>query len=282
VGDRLTVAAQPSKLVMSGDGQVWFAASGSVWRLEPGDRTPVHVDTVGFVHDMASLGSNVYVAREGKELFTGIVVPYQGPAGFRGDGVDVLACSLAGDPSIGGLWAAGCPNVVKIDVESGQMSLGKTTVIPMPIPETAGSTRWCLCDMTTGEGSLWVVGDAGDPRLWRIDRSGRIEATVELPVAPRSIAVAGGSAWVSAPLDDVVVQIDANTNRVVRQIDVGRGAAGVVAAGDAVWVANQLDGTVSRIDPATARVTEEIPVGGRPTELASGDRTIWVTIDESS
>jgi YVTN family beta-propeller protein len=87
---------------------------------------------------------------------------------------------------------------------------------------------------------------------------------------------------VSAPLDDVVVQIDANTNRVVRQIDVGRGAAGVVAAGDAVWVANQLDGTVSRIDPATARVTEEIPVGGRPTELASGDRTIWVTIDESS
>jgi serine/threonine-protein kinase len=283
VRDRLTVAAQPSKIVMSGDGQVWYAASGSVWRLDPSDGTPVHVDTVGFVHDLASLGSFVFVARDGKELFTGIVVSYEGPAGFRGDGVDVLACSLTADPSIGGLWAAGCPNVVKIGVQAGgQLSVGKTTPIPMPIPETASSTRWCLCDMTAGEGSLWVVGDAGDPRVWRIGPTGKVEATIDMPVAPRSIAVAGGSAWVSAPLDDVVVQIDTGTNRVVRRIDVGRGVAGVAAGGNAVWVANQLDGTVSRIDPATARVTDEVTVGGRPTELAFGDGTVWVTVDERS
>jgi YVTN family beta-propeller protein len=87
---------------------------------------------------------------------------------------------------------------------------------------------------------------------------------------------------VSAPLDDVVVQIDAGTNRVVRQIDVGRGAAGVVAGGNAVWVANQLDGTISRIDPGIAGVTDEVTVGGRPTELAFGDGTVWVTVDERS
>jgi YVTN family beta-propeller protein len=282
VRDRLTVAAQPSKIVLAPDGQVWYAASGSVWRLDPGDGTPVHVDTVGFVHDLASLGSSVFVARDGKELFTGIVVSYDWPAGFRGDGVDVLACSLAADRSIGGLWAAGCPNVVKIDVQGGQMSVGKTTVIPMPIPETASSTRWCLCDMAAGEGSLWVVGDAGDPRIWRIAPTGKIEATIDVPVAPRSIAVVDGSAWVSAPLDDTVVQIDTDTNRVVGQIDVGRGAAGVVAGGGAVWVANQLDGTVSRIDSATAEVTDEVTVGGRPTELAFGDGTVWVTVDERS
>jgi YVTN family beta-propeller protein len=279
VRQRVTVAARPSKIVTV-DGQVWYAASNALWRLDPSVGTPIHVDTVGFVHDLASLGSNVFVARDGKEPFTGIVVAYEGPAGFRGDGVDVLACSLAADPSIGGLWAAGCPNVVKIGLHGGQMSLAKTTVVPMPVPETASSTRWCLCDMTAGEGSLWVVGDAGDPRVWRIGRSGRIEATIDVPVAPRSIAVAGGSAWVSGPLDDVVVQIDTGTNRVVRQIDVGRGAAGVVAGGAAVWVANQLDGTVSRIDAATARLTDEIAVGGRPTELAVGDGTVWVTVDE--
>jgi YVTN family beta-propeller protein len=87
---------------------------------------------------------------------------------------------------------------------------------------------------------------------------------------------------VSAPLDDVVVQIDTRTNRVVRQVDVGRGAAGVVAGGDAVWVANQLDGTVSRIDPATARVTGQVTVEGRPSELAWDRGTVWVTVDESS
>jgi serine/threonine-protein kinase len=281
VRDRLTVAAQPSKIVTV-DGQVWYAANNALWRLDPSVGTPIHVDTVGFVHDLASLGSNVFVARDGKEPFTGIVVAYEGPAGFRGDGVDVLACSLAADRSIGGLWAAGCPNVVKVGLQGGQLSIGGTTVIPMPIPETAGSVRWCLCDMTAGEGSLWVVGDAGDPRVWRIGRSGKIEATIGVPVAPRSIAVTGGSAWVSSPLDDVVVQIDTETNRVVRQIDVGRGAAGVVAGGGAVWVANQLDGTVSRIDAATARVTDEIAVGGRPTELAVGEGTVWVTVDERS
>jgi YVTN family beta-propeller protein len=223
----------------------------------------------------------VFLARDGKELFSGVVVPYEG-AGFRGDGVAVLACSLAADPSIG-LWAAGCPNVVKIELQAGdRMRVGKTTVIPMPVPETANSTRWCLCDMAVGESSLWVAGDAGDPRIWRIAPSGKIEATIDLPVAPRSIAVAGGSAWVSAPLDDVVVEIDAGTNRVVRRIDVGRGAAGVVAGGNAVWVANQLDGTISRIDPATARVTDTVTVGGRPTELAFGDGTVWVTVDERS
>jgi serine/threonine-protein kinase len=281
VSDRIPVAARPSKLVAVG-GQVWYAADGAVWRLDPSIGTPVHVETVGFVHDLASLGSTVFVARDGKELFTGIVVAYESPAGFRGDGLDVLACSLAADPSIGGLWAAGCPDVVKIGLNGGQLSVAETTVIPMPIPETASSTRWCLCDMTAGEGSLWVVGDAGDPRIWRIDRAGRIEATIDLPVAPASIAVTGGSAWVSAPLDDVVVQIDTRTNRVVRQVDVGRGAAGVVAGGDAVWVANQLDGTVSRIDPATARVTGQVTVEGRPSELAWDRGTVWVTVDESS
>jgi YVTN family beta-propeller protein len=260
---------------------VWFAASGSLWRLDPSDGTPVHVETVGFVFDLASLGSTVFLAREGEELFSGVVVPYEG-AGFRGDGVAVLACSLAADPSIG-LWAAGCPNVVKLKLQAGSgITVGPTTVVPMPVPETATSTRWCLCDMAVGEGSLWVAGDAGDPRVWRIGGSGEIEATIELPVAPRSIAVTGGSAWVSAPLDDVVVQIDAGTNRVVRQIDVGRGAAGVVAGGNAVWVANQLDGTISRIDPGIAGVTDEVTVGGRPTELAFGDGTVWVTVDERS
>jgi serine/threonine-protein kinase len=280
VRERVTVAAKPSHVVIA-DGQVWFAASASLWRLDPSDGTPVHVETVGAVYDLASLGSTVFLAREGKEVFSGVVVPYEG-TGFRGDGVDVLACSLAADPSIG-LWAAGCPNVVKIELEAGnRLRVGKTTVIPMPVPESATSTRWCLCDMTVGEGSLWVVGDAGDPRVWRIGASGEIEATIVLPVAPRSIAVTGGSAWVSAPLDDVVVQIDAETNRVVRQIQVGRGAAGVVAGGNAVWIANQLDGTISRIDPATARVTNEVTVGGRPTELAFGDGTVWATVDERS
>jgi YVTN family beta-propeller protein len=92
--------------------------------------------------------------------------------------------------------------------------------------------------------------------------------------------VTAGSAWVSAPLDDVVVRVDTATNRVVGRVAVGRGPAGVAAGGGAVWVASQLDGTVSRIDPATGRVTDRITVGGRPSELFFAGGSLWVTVDE--
>jgi YVTN family beta-propeller protein len=277
VVDRFAVPAEPTHVAVA-RGEAWFAAEGAVWKLDPRGGVPVEVEKVGAIHDLVSLRGTVYVARDGERLLDGIIVPY-GPEGIRGDGVSVLACSLVADPSLG-LWAAGCPNVQKISVEPGRLTAHDPVVIPFAEPTSAGTWRNCLCDMAAGAGSIWVVGDAADPRLWRIAPSERIEATVPLPVAPRSVAVTAGSAWVSAPLDDVVVRVDTATNRVVGRVAVGRGPAGVAAGGGAVWVASQLDGTVSRIDPATGRVTDRITVGGRPSELFFAGGSLWVTVDE--
>ena len=239
---------------------------------------PVKVETVGAIDDLTALGDTVYVAMQGKTFAEGLVVPYFAD-GIRGDGLALLACSLGAHPSVG-LWASDCQSLRELDTRPGRPSIAKTIAIPSLEPASTGTTRWCVCDIAAGEGDVWAVGDAADRRLWRIATAGRIEATVDLPVAPRSIATTPGAVWVSAPLDDVLVKVDTRSNRVVGEIPVGRSPAGVVGDGDAVWVANQLDGTVARLDTATGRVQDAIVVGGRPTELAVVDGAVWVTVDE--
>jgi len=278
VVDRLGIAASPTHIATDSAGQVWYAADGELWRLDPRGGEPTRIETVGAVHGIAPLGDRVYVAREGKQIFEGVVVPYE-TNGIRGDGVALFACSLTADEGIG-LWAASCSDVKPIDVSTGRLKVGKAIPIPISLPPTSGTTRWCLCDMTTGDGALWVLGDAADPRMWRLAPPGRVAATIDVGNAPRSIAATPGAIWVTDQLEDVVLQVDTRTNRVVRTIAVGRGAAGIVAGADAVWVANELDGTVSRIDPGTGRVTDEIDVGGRPSEVGVGDGSVWVGVDE--
>lgn len=276
VEGRYPVTAAPSH-VATAAGEVWFSAGDALWRLDPAVGTPIKIETVGAIHDLAALGDTIYVAMQGKTISEGLVVQYTD--GFRGDGVALLTCALAAHASIG-LWAADCQNLRRLETRSGRPSLAGTVTIPFLDPPSTGTTRWCLCDVAAGDGDVWAVGDAADSRLWRITKAGRVKATIDLPVAPRSIAATPGAIWVSAPLDDVVVRVDTRSHRVVDEVEVGRGPAGVVAGGGALWVANQLDGTVSRIDPRTGTVRGSIEVGGRPSELAFADGAVLVTVDD--
>ncbi len=109
-----------------------------------------------------------------------------------------------------------------------------------------------------GYGSVWVLGDAKDRRLWRLESSsGRVLATIELPFMPRTVAAGEEGVWISAPLDDRVLQIDPETNAISAAIPTGRGTSGVAAGAGSVWVTSTLDGTVLRIDPRTAEVVDE-------------------------
>ena len=115
--------------------------------------------------------------------------------------------------------------------------------------------------MAQGEGAVWVIGDAADRRLWRIDpERHRIEATIDLGFPPGGVAAGSGAVWVTDELGDRVVRIDPATNRVVGVIPVGRGAIGVATGAGSVWVADAIDHAVTRIDPLTNRVTATIPV----------------------
>ena len=158
---RGAIASEPTHVAVEG-GQVWFSTLDTVWRLDPAVGTPVKVEAVGYVHDLAALDGKVYVARDGEKLLEGFVVPYDAVNGTRADGVSILACSLTASPALG-LWAAGCPNVQQLGIEPNRITKGLLVVLPFLQPTTAGNARECLCAMTTGAGSVWVAGDDGGP-----------------------------------------------------------------------------------------------------------------------
>ena len=104
------------------------------------------------------------------------------------------------------LFEVACPDcgaMLKIDPVT--RAIIAHTPIPLPRRRSAGHDRTLLQDMAVGEGALWVLGDATDPRVWKVDRvDGRILVTTRLPFAPRSIAVGAGGVWVTGGIADAV------------------------------------------------------------------------------
>jgi streptogramin lyase len=276
VADRTTVPGYPQAVAAS-TGGVWMGdfRQGVLWRYDPASKALQRISSNGEPRDIAVRGNRVYVAVEGN-AFTGLVARYDAATGERKDSIDLLACAVASGE--GAVWAAGCPFVQRLSTDSRPLRKLREIFLPFKDPGTASTSRVSFQELAIGAGSLWVLGDALDPRLWRLDaRSGKVQDTIALPFAPRSAVVAAGAVWLTDALHDAVVPVDVRSGRVLPAIAVGRGAAGVTTADGAVWVACAIDGTVSRIDPRTRRVTETIRVGGAPSEIDAGLGGLWVT-----
>jgi hypothetical protein len=258
-------------------GGIWMAdfRTGVLWRYQPGGGDPERITSNGEPRDVAGLGSKLYVAADGRYL-SGVVSRYDAVTGVREEGVDLLACALASGEGV--VWAAGCPAVQRLSTGEGEVRKLVERFLPFQEPSTVENGRAQFREMAIGAGSLWVLGDSLDPRMWRLDaRTGRIEATIDLGFPPTSVAIAGGAAWVTDALDDRVVPIDVVTNRPLAPVRVGRGPTGVAAGPGGVWVANTLTGTISRIDPRRRRVVATVRVGGLPRDLAVERDAVWVT-----
>ena len=237
------------------------------------------IRTNGSVRDLAMQGRTVYVSSDSPSTLSGAVTPYDAVTTVKGEGAKVIACSLAAGDGYG-IWAADCPHVTRMHEANGRLTRDVSTELPQPQPTTVGNLRQCLCDLAVGLGAVWVLGDAADPRLWKLDRTtARIVAEVRLPFVVRHLAVGDDAVWVTDELGDRVVRIDPSTLRQTDAVPVGRGAEGVVAGAGRIWVANAIDGTVSRVDPEHRRVDATIAVGGHPEDLAVADGTIWVAAD---
>ena len=273
---RLPIAADPLHIAEE-SGQVWFSAGDALWRVDPGRPEVVKVDATGAIHDLVGYRELMYAARDGEGLLDGIVSPYGAVSG-RQNGASLLACSLGADEKLG-LWAAGCPNINHLRPGPGKLTVGPDILIPFAQPTTASNARECLCSVTVGVGSVWAVGDGIEPRIWRIDPRGKVTATIDLPVIPRSLVVVGTTGWLTAPLDDVVLKIDLTTNRVVGRVPVGRNPDGILSALGSLWVVNSLDGTVDRLDPRSGARLGTAHVGGHPTEVAAAGGSMWVISD---
>jgi YVTN family beta-propeller protein len=267
--------------VAAGAGQVWVAAfrDGMLWRYTPATGELSRVSTVGDPRDVALLGGSAFVSADGPTVFQGTVLRYDAATGERDGGLSLETCAITGGDGV--VWTAGCPFVERLGTGAGPLRIVRSAPIPAPAVETASNQRQTLVDLAVGDGSVWVLGDAVDHRLWRLDdRTGAPQATISLPFVGRSLAYGEGALWVTAQLDDVVGRVDPAANRLARTVAVGRGASGVAVGEGAVWVANRVDGTVSRVDPATMRVTKTIRVHGNAVDVATGDGAVWVTTDE--
>ena len=284
VVDRARHRSEPDPHRHRRAGQVWFAAGGELWRLDPRGGEPIRIETVGAVHGIASLGRTVYVAREGKEIFEGVVVPY-------GDGrlPRRRGCPSRLRPDRGrrprALGVRPARTCSPIDVGAGRMRVGRDVPVPIALPPTSATTRWCLCDMTAGDGAVWVAG--------RRRRSARVaDRATGAPgcrdrlsgSAPHSVAATPGMRSGSAISSRTwSSQVDTTTNRVVRTIHVGRGAAGVAAGGGRGLGRERArrDGEPDRPGLGTRDRCRSTSVAARA-KLGFGDGSVWVGVDERS
>jgi YVTN family beta-propeller protein len=106
--------------------------------------------------------------------------------------------------------------------------------------------------------------------------SGNVQATVEAPAPPTSMAAGFGFVWAASADSNTVIVVDPKTNTVRQTIPVESAPGGIAIGGGWVWVTNSLTGTVSQISPETLSVVQTIPVGNGPTGIAAGDRYVWV------
>jgi YVTN family beta-propeller protein len=273
---RASVKGYPGQLAVT-PGGIWMAdfRGGVLWRYAPGAGTLERITSNGEPRDLAVDGQKVYVGADGRFL-SGVVSRYDAATGVREDGIDLLACAMASGDGV--VWAAGCPFAQRLSTGDGRLRKLAEVMLPYRSPATVENARAQFRELAVGGDSVWVLGDALDQRVWRLDaHNGRIRATIALGFPPTSVAVAGGRAWITDGVHDRVVPIDAATDRVLAPVSVGRGASGIAAGAGAVWVVNTLDGTLSRIDPATRRVAATIRVGRLPRGVAVGDGAVWVT-----
>jgi YVTN family beta-propeller protein len=276
VAGRAVVPGYP-QAVAATTGGLWIGdfRQGVLWRYDPATEALQRITSNGEPRDIAAVGDQVYVAVDGT-VSGGLVARYDAATAERRDSIDLLACAVASGEGV--VWAAGCPLAQRLSTDSRRLRKLREVFLPFRDPGSASNSRVAFREMAVGAGSLWVLGDALDPRMWRLDaRSGKVQATIELGFPPRSAVVAGGAVWITDALHDTVVPVDLRSGRLLPAIRVGRGAAGVAAAAGAVWVANATDGTVSRIDARARRVTATVDVGGAPSEIDAGLGAVWVT-----
>jgi len=280
---RYRVSTHPGAITTSA-GRVWVAdyREDALWTLEPRTGELRRIASLGEPRDVSALHGKVYVVSDSAEVltkvFTGTVARYDAVTGARERKLDLYSCTVAAGEGV--VWSMGFFGDHRLSTDDGELRSVRSRVLPYRKPLSVGTTRINQRDIAIGYGSVWVLGDGIDRRLWRLDRiSGRIIATIVLPFIPRTVAAGEGGVWVSAPLDDRVLRIDPETNAITDTIPTGRGTSGVATGAGSVWVTSTIDGAVSRIDPFSARIVDEIDVGGRPREVAVGAGGVWVTAD---
>ena len=272
VGHMTRIGDQPGGVAAAG-GQVWVTSSADsgLWKVDAHTGNAARMQTAGRPTNVAVAAGDIWVGEDrGVERFDG------------GSGTSVALVTTAGDaPFVSGggttIWAAGPDDVYRITPQTNQAAdEHHEWTIRNPRDQNEVRTRWSINGVAAGADGVWVVGDASDQRLSRVNRGGHGVRQVQLGFPPSGVADGAGAVWVTDQLTDRLVRIDPATGRVTATIAVGREPMAVVVTPSGVWVANTLDDTVSRIDPWRKAVVATVPVGFSPTALAAAGNRVWV------
>ena len=95
-------------------------------------------------------------------------------------------------------------SAVRIDPKSGHVS---TATVVGRLPGA----------VALGAGSVWIA-NRGDDTISRLDRSGRLNATVPLDAQPTALAFADGSLWATTGTAGELLKIDPEYNRVAKTL----------------------------------------------------------------
>jgi serine/threonine-protein kinase len=289
----VAVGRDPSG-VAAGAGRVWMTSlpDDVLWDVDPRTFAARRISVGGTplgvaVKTGASFGQPTAGAASSGLVF---VAGQGAPGSGAGGGVTMIdpgsgqqtGTIPVGDATViaagtAGVWVVSGTADRVVDTAFG---VGRTTAkvrLTPAGPDDEAHSRFDESGIAVGQGSVWVLGDAADRHLWRIDpNSKRVTAVIALPLAPGGIAAGLGAVWVTGQLDDKVLRIDPVTNHVVAAIPVGRAPWGIATGEGGVWVVNTVDGTVSRIDPRANRVVATIAVGASPKAVAVGEGSVWV------
>jgi acetyl esterase/lipase len=180
-----------------------------------------------------------------------------------GPNVELQWGSLVGDGR--SIWVGDGQGVSRIDASNGAVVL-RATVGANANVAVDGETVW-ISSYTRD-----VVAPI-DPDTGIVDGSRQVAIR-----APSQMLVAGGSLWVTSPVEQEIRRFDAVTGEPQTTIPVPD--AGVMADGfGSVWVASAASGGLARIDPDTNEVTE-IPLGilgsHVPLPVTVAEGFVWV------
>jgi Protein kinase domain len=282
LGPAIAVGGQPRGIAALSE-RAWVTTDGltpagtALWQIDAATRIATPVQTHGTPTNVAVAGGDVWV---GEDLGLGAGSEVER---FDNTGVSLWGTKTSGDaPFVAStdraVWASGPDDVVRVKPAGLiEFNLPRVAVIRNPRHMNEVRIRWSITGIAAGPEGVWVVGDASDQRMWRVDRGHR--RTVSLGFPPSAVAEGDGFVWVTDQFNDRLARFDPATGH-IRFFHVGGEPMAVVVTHSGVWVATALNDTLWRIDPHGG-VPKKISLGFSPTALAvSGDR-IWVAGDAS-
>ena len=274
VSERFGVG-RPASEIATGAGAVWVTdlRDGTISRI---DIRTKRIRTVPVAGEPTSVGGAAVVAdgfAHKLTVFDAANAALSYPVAIRGTNVGEIRVA-GGDGSV---WfgdpAAGIVGRVDDALTAGT---ARQQITISPDRSSFVSSYQAFDGLAVGAGSIWVLGDPFERKLWRIDARTRAVRVARLSFVPGAVAVGHGAIWVTSLLDDTVSRVSPKSMRTVATIPVGRGVTGIAAGAGGVWVANRFSDTISRIDPKTNRVTTTIAVKGAPVSVAADGDGVWV------